>query len=158
MLRTLSAIVTATAAGAAVLLTGGGPAAALDGAPQATPVPGTCSGVVRVGTLTFDPAQVARGGMSGATVKTTNCTGQSQAVTETWTGRFTSASGTGIPQGCPALDPLPRQVTLAPYAQISTTTSYLAFSGCTADRLTVTVRVTQGAVLIAQRSADLIIV
>ncbi|HEY3477658.1 MAG TPA: hypothetical protein VGL02_02060 [Streptomyces sp.] len=155
MLRRLSAPVAAAAAGATVLLTGG-PVMA-DAPSSATPAPSTCSGVVRINSLTFSPAEVAPGGTSAATLKATNCTGVTQSVTETWTARWGSDASGGIPQGCPVLDPLLRGVSFAPYAHNATSTGYLVFAGCTADRLTVTVTLRQGTTLLGQRSADLLI-
>jgi hypothetical protein len=154
VLRQLSAIVTAAAAGA-VLLAGGGPASA-DTPPVATP-PGTCSGVIGIDSLAFDPASVLPGATSDATLTATNCTTLSQSVSETWTARFSSDTGTGIPAGCPVIDPLARPVTFAPAEQVATTTGYLVPSGCTADRLTVTVAVDQNGVQLARASADLLI-
>jgi hypothetical protein len=155
VLRKLSAIVTAAAAGAAVLVAGGGPAMA--GTASAA-LPSTCSGVLRVDSFVFNPAQVARGQSSAATLTATNCTGVTQTVSETWYGRFSSTTSTGIPPGCPVYDPLPLQATFAPHAQVTRATSYLTFAGCTADRLTITVSISQGGVQLAQRNAVLAIV
>ncbi|WP_333770892.1 hypothetical protein [Streptomyces sp. IBSBF 2435] len=154
MLRRLSALVTAAAAVAtATVVSAGGPAAA------ATPPPAPCatSSVVRVDGLAFDPASVPAGGTSTATLAATNCTGQSRTISETWVGRFLSGTSTGIPAGCPVIDPLPRSVTFAPYAQVSTAGSYLVLAGCTADRLRLTVTLSQGGVQLASRTADLLI-
>ena len=154
----LSATVTAVAAGVTMLLAGGGPASA-DAPLPATPPTSTCSGTVGIAIdgLAFDPPAVLPGATSDATLTATNCTDLSQSVTETWTGRFSSASGTGIPEGCPVIDPLARPVTFAPHEQVQTDTSYLVFAGCTADRLTVTVTISQNGVQLAQQSADLVI-
>lgn len=129
------------------------------GTPAAAAVPPTpCPAPVVLGGLAFDPPSVVAGGTSQATLTTTNCTGQTQTVSQTWTGRFLSGSSTGIPAGCPAIDPLPRSVALAPHAQVRTTTGYLVFAGCTADRLRLTVTVSQGGVPLGSRTADLLIV
>jgi hypothetical protein len=154
--RAFSVLATAAAAAAAVAAVPAGPAAAA--APPASGAPcATAAAVLRVGALTWDPPSVPAGGTSAATLTATNCTGQDQTVSETWSGRFLSGSSTGIPSGCPAVDPLPRTVTFAPHARVATTTSYLVFPGCTADRLRLTVTVSQGAVQLASRTADLII-
>lgn len=154
--RRLSAIVTTAAVGAVVLLAGGGPASA-DALPSPTPQPGTCSGTIGIDSFAFDPAVVLPGASSDATLTATNCTGMSQSVTETWTGRFTSATGTGVPAGCPVIDPLARPVTFAPHTQVATATSYLVPSGCAASGLTVTVTISQDGTQLAQGSADLVI-
>jgi hypothetical protein len=158
--RRLFAILTA-AAGILVLLAGAGPAGAAAPAPAhgASPPPSICSGVLRVNGFAFDPASVFAGKSSAAVLTATNCTAQSQVVTETWTGRFSADSGstTGIPPGCPAWDPLPRPVTFGPHEHVTTTTTYTTFTGCTATRLTVTVMITQGGTQLARTSANLVI-
>ncbi|MEV6010506.1 hypothetical protein AB0M29_27275 [Streptomyces sp. NPDC051976] len=154
MLRRLSALL-AAAAGATVLLAGGPVAAAAPAAVTAPPA--TCSGVVRINSLAFSPAQVAPGQTSQAALTATNCTGVTQAVTETWTARWGADASGGVPQGCPILDPFLRSVSFAPYTRVTTSTGYLVLSGCTADRLTVTVTLRQGTTLLGQRSADLVI-
>jgi hypothetical protein len=160
MLRRLFAVLTA-ASGGAVLLAGAGPAgaAAPGSARPDSPPPSICSGVLRVNGFVFDPPSILVGKSSAAALTVTNCTRQSQAVTEAWTGRFggDSSSGTGIPPGCPGLDPLPRPVTLGPHERVTTTTTYMAFTGCTATRLTVTVVITQGGIQLARKSTDLVI-
>ncbi len=114
-----------------------------------------CSGTVRITAFAFQPAEVAPGGSSPATLTAKNCTGTSRTVSETWYGRF-SAPTPGIPAGCPVLDPFLRPVVLAPHAKVATTTTYSVPTGCTATQLAVTVTVTDqtGAVL-AQQTADL---
>lgn len=162
MLRRLFPILTA-AVGSAVLLAGTGPASTADAAAvsarPASPPPSICAGVLRVNSFAFDPPSVFAGKSSAATLTAKNCTGQLQAVTETWTGRFSAdpASGTGIPPGCPVFDPLPRQVTLGPHERVATTTTYTTFAGCTATRLTVTVTITQGGMQLASSSTVLAI-
>ncbi|MFC4031366.1 hypothetical protein ACFO3J_07740 [Streptomyces polygonati] len=149
--RVLASLTAAAALGVAVSVSGAGPAAA-DGAPSPS-----CAQVVRIDSLAFDPAEITAGGTSALELVATNCTGQSQAVSETWAGSWLSATATGIPSGCPVIDPLPRQVTFAPHARVSTTTTYLVFPGCTASALRVTVTVSQAGTQLARRSADLLI-
>ncbi|MYS19744.1 hypothetical protein GA0115240_11267 [Streptomyces sp. DvalAA-14] len=152
-MRRLLAILTAAAGGAALLA-----AAAPAAAHAAVPLPSTCSGVLRVNGFAFDPATVPAGGSAAAALTATNCTGQSQAVTETWTGRFGVDPGSGgIAPGCPVLDPFPRTVTFGPHERITTSTTYTTFAGCTATRLTVTVTITQGGTQLATVSAVLAI-
>lgn len=157
MPRRLSALVTAAAAVAtAAAVSAGGPAAAA--APPTTGAPcASAATVIRIDGLAFDPPSVPAGGTSTATLTATNCTGLDRTVSETWAGRFLSGSSTGYPAGCPAIDPLPRSVTFAPHEQVATSTGYLVFPGCTADRLRLTVTVSQGGVPLASRTADLLI-
>jgi hypothetical protein len=149
--RRILACLTAVAAAGTALLTAGHAAAAT------TTPPTTCSGTVWIGGLAFDPPHVAPGGSSTAALTAANCTGATQTVSETWSGSWLSSSATGIPTGCPAIDPLPRTVTLAPYQKVATATTYLVFPGCTADALRLTVRVSQGGTVLATRTADLVI-
>lgn len=150
MLNRVSAMVAGIAVGATMFL-GGGVASA------AVPSSGTCSGVVGVDGFGFSPAVVAPGESSAATLTATNCTALPQTVSETWAGRYSSSTGTGVPAGCPIIDPLLRGVTFAPHASAATSTTYLALPGCTADRLTVTVTLSQGGVQLGRVSADLLI-
>lgn len=150
--RILASVTAAVAAGAAALLTAG-PAVA---AAPATVPPTTCSGVVRIDGFAFDPPEIAPGGSSTATLAATNCTASSQTVSETWYGTWLSSSGTtGIPSGCPAIDPLPRTVAFAPHQSLGTSSAWYVFPGCTANGLRLTVRITQGPTLLGQAVADL---
>jgi hypothetical protein len=148
VLRKLIAVVTTAAAGTAVLLAGGTASAA-------AVHPATCSGTVQIRGLAFDPNEAPPGGSSDVTLKLRNCTGLSQTVSETWYGRFSSAAAPGIPAGCPVYDPILIQATLPPHARLSRTAPYGSFPGCTADRLTVTVTVSQGATTLGTANADL---
>jgi hypothetical protein len=149
--RVLASLTAAAALGGAVLVSGAGPAVA-DGARAAA-----CPPPIRVNSLAFSPAEITAGGSSDLSLVATNCTGRSQAVTETWAGRWLSSSAAPLPTGCPAIDPLPRQVTFAPYTRVSTTTGYLVLPGCTASGLRVTVTLSQAGTQLAERSADLLI-
>ncbi|WP_405591760.1 hypothetical protein [Streptomyces sp. NBC_01190] len=154
--RVLASLTAVTALGGAALGSGAGPAAA-DGAGPSVPPPTACARVIRINDLTFDPARVTAGETSDLTLDATNCTGQSQAVTETWAGTWLSATTTGVPAGCPVIDPLPRQVTFAPHARTSTVTGYLVFAGCAAAGLRGTVTIEQAGVQLARQSAVLLI-
>lgn len=160
MSRRPSVLVTAAACLAtAAAVTAGGTAAAA--APAAPPTVGTpCASAtpgVRIDSLSFSPPSVPAGGASTVSLVATNCTDQVRTVSETWWGRFMSDSSTGIPAGCPAIDPLGRSVTFAPHERVVTSTSYFVFSGCTADRLRLTVTMAQDGVPPASRTADLLI-
>jgi hypothetical protein len=147
-------VTAAAAACAAVLVATGGQAVA---ASPATPPPTDCIQVIRINSLAFDPAEVSPGGFSDAVLTATNCTGLSQDVTEQWSGRWLAASATGLPTGCPVIDPLIRRVAFEPYAQVSTDLGYTVFPGCTADVLRVTVTLSEAGTQLAQASANLII-
>jgi hypothetical protein len=148
------------AAGSAVLLAGAATpagAASVSAHPDALR-PSYCSGVLRVNSFAFTPWAVGIGQSSSAALSVTNCTWGTQTVIETWTGHFSSNIDPGIPPGCPALDPLPRSVTLAPHEQVTTSTTYNVFPWCTASHLTVTVTISQGSTELARTSADLTII
>lgn len=131
------------------------------GVATASTLPGrshlSCTGVVQITRLAFDPSSVAPGDASTANVTARNCTGTSQQTTATWFGRFIGA-GTGIPTGCPALDPLPQPTAFAPYGTIHASVGYLVPASCTAAQLQVTVQVQQNGTVLAQRSTDLAII
>jgi hypothetical protein len=143
--RTISKASAAVAACAALLLAGGGAtanAATVGTAGSAGPaVAGLCNGGIRVNSFAFSPPAVTAGQGSAANLVITNCSGNAQSLTETWYGRF-SGAGTGIPTGCPVLDPFLRTAVLAPHSVVSASTFYSTFAGCTATQLSVTVTIT----------------
>lgn len=150
--------VTTVAVATGLLFAGGGVAAASSAPGAASPgsAPGVlCAGGVIIDSFAFYPPQVAPGQSSSAVLGVTNCTATTLATTQTWTGRFIGAS-TGIPAGCPVIDPLLRTVSMPPQTEESTVTSYLVLASCTAVELqvTVTIRGTGGATL-AQATAVL---
>lgn len=131
---------------AAALLTASASLALATGTASAAASAGTgaavcsTSSVVVIDGFAFSPATVARGQSSAATLAAHNCTGTSQTVSETWYGKFVSGTGTGIPAGCPVLDPFLRSVTFGPHAAVTTSTVYSTFAGCTATGLQITVK------------------
>ncbi len=153
--RLLAAAGAALAAGAAVLAAGGQAVAA--GAQPLSGPPTVCIQPININSLVFDPAEVSAGGSSQAVLTATNCTGVEQKATETWTGSWLSATSSGLPSGCPVIDPLARQVDFGPFAQVSTGTGYTVPSGCTADALRVTVTLSVAGTQVDQASADLVI-
>jgi hypothetical protein len=133
-MRRLIAIALATLSGLTAPL-------AAPGVVQAAP----CAATVQITSLTFEPPQVTPGQISVANAVVRNCTAQPLTFSVMTTARFLGATS-GIPAGCPALDPLPpQQVTLAGSGTWSGATGYSVFSGCTATALEVTVRVTDPA-------------
>jgi hypothetical protein len=117
----------------------------------------SCSGVVQITELAFNPPAVTPGGMSTANLAARNCTGTSQQTTAVWLGRFVGSSG-GIPPGCPAVDPLPQPASFAPHGVFRASVGYLVPAGCTANELQVTVEIEQGGTVLAQATADLTII
>jgi hypothetical protein len=137
--RTIGAAAALLTASASLALAAGTASAAAGGA---TPAVCSTSNVVVIDGFAFNPATVARGQSSTATLAAHNCTGQTQVVSETWYGKYLSASGTGLPSGCPIIDPLERSVTFGPHAAVSSSTTYSTFPTCTASALQVTVSLT----------------
>jgi hypothetical protein len=124
----------------------------------ATPLPASCSGVIQITSLAFTPPAVAPGGTSTANMAARNCTGVTQQTSILWVGRFVGA-GSGIPPGCPAIDPLPPQpLTFTPHGQVHASLGYLVPASCTATQLQVTVDIEQGSTVLAHRTADLTII
>jgi hypothetical protein len=124
----------------------------------ASRAPASCSGVIQITSLAFTPPAVRPGGTSTANMVARNCTGATQHASVLWLGRFVGP-GTGIPPGCPAIDPLPpAQVTFTPHGQVRGSLGYLVPASCTATQLQVTVVIEQGAVVVAERTADLAII
>jgi hypothetical protein len=143
MLRRYFATAATVAVTSGMLLAAGPAASAATAAPGPVAPPAACvtSAVITVDSFDFSPAQVAPGQSSTANLVTTNCTGVAQQTEQTWVGQYVSTSTTGLPSGCPVIDPLARSVDYTPYQEVLTSGSYLALSGCTANELKVTVRI-----------------
>lgn len=117
----------------------------------------TSASPIVLDSFNFSPASVAPGGESAAILATTNCSNLSVSTSQTWLGQWLSASGTGIPSGCPVIDPLARSAVYAPGQERVDDTGYTVPSGCTANALKVTVRITSGGTTILTVSATLTI-
>ncbi len=129
--------------------------ASVTAVPGAGAVPrGACDRPVLVTTLAFGPSVVAPGGTSTVRLSGRNCSRREQQVTVTWIGTFT-----GDRTGCPAIDPVARALTIPRGAGLRDQQTYLVLSGCAADKLSVTARVTdKTGKRIKQKTADLRIV
>jgi hypothetical protein len=135
-------------------------ATASESAAAATPATACAvSTVIEITHFAFNPTSVFPGQSSTATLTARNCTNVSQQTSETWSGRFVSATGTGLPKGCPVIDPIALSVDFAPLGTNSTSVGYLVPQSCTATQLIVTVDIhgTTG-ILYAQGTAVLNIV
>ncbi|HEY4455919.1 MAG TPA: hypothetical protein VGN81_16525 [Pseudonocardiaceae bacterium] len=116
----------------------------------------SCTGIVQITRFAFNPSSVSPGDSSTANLSARNCTSASQQTTATWFGRFIGAS-TGIPTGCPVLDPLPQPATFAPYGTFHSSVGYLVPASCTASQLQITVQIQQSGTVLAQQSTNLAI-
>jgi cellulase/cellobiase CelA1 len=97
-----------------------------------------CTGTAQIVSLTLDPPTATQGQTSTATLVAQSCTGQSQPVHVQWYGIFQGSSGTGIPPGCPAIDPFLQYLTLPATGVLTTSFGFQVFTGCTATSLRVT--------------------
>jgi hypothetical protein len=154
MFRRLPLLAAIAVLPAGLALAAGGFAAAS----TADATPASCPGVIQITRLAWSPPQVSPGQMSTATVMARNCTGQAQQTSVIWFEHFIG-SGTGIPPGCPAIDPLPPQpANFAPFGRFTTSSGTLVPPSCTATKLEVTFNFDRSGVVIAQKTADLLII
>jgi hypothetical protein len=111
---------------------------AVSGTAAASPsVCSVSSDVIQIASFAFNPSAVVPGGSSTATLTAVNCTDESQQTNQTWSGRFVGSS-TGIPPGCPVIDPISLPVTFPPNGTVSSDVTYSVPSSCTASQLVVT--------------------
>jgi hypothetical protein len=156
--RTLGAAAALLTAAASLAVAAGTASAATAARGGAAPAPCSTASVIAIDGFAFNPATVARGQSSTATLAAHNCTAQTQVVSETWYGKYIG-SGTGVPTGCPVIDPFLRSVSFAPFAAVSTSTTYTTFTGCTASALQITVKLASSSgVALGQATAILNIV
>ena len=159
MVRRIPAVAVALLSAAAVSVGCAEVAAAATAPTAPAPAPAACTSaqIIKITQLAFHPPAVAPGQIATAVLSAVNCTNQTQQTSATWSGRFLGAS-TGIPAGCPAIDPLALPMNFAPHAQLTGSVGYLVPASCTATDLQVTVLIYKQGVLLAQRSADLPII
>jgi hypothetical protein len=115
-----------------------------------------CTGTIQIDSLAFTGSTPVNSGDIAGIAQ--NCTNQAQSTTVTWVGRFTGP-GTGIPAGCLAIDPFVQPANFAPLGQVTTSTAYRIFAGCTATGLQVTATIVAatGGTVLAQQTANLVI-
>lgn len=119
--------------------------------------PPTCTGTAQINSFAFNPPVVNAGQSSTASAVVQNCTGQPIQASATWTARYIG-SGSGIPPGCPAIDPVALNVALPANGKATTGLGYSTFAPCTATGLQATVTITSGGSTLASRTATLTIV
>lgn len=148
---------------ASLVLTCAAAVSAVGGAAQAAQAPAAapaaCSSsaqTIDLAALTWQPPAVFPGQSSVATATAINCTTVTQTASAEWLGRFVGP-GTGLPAGCPVIDPLITSLTLPPGASATSSVGYLVPGGCSATGLIVTVKILQNGVVVSSRSAELII-
>jgi hypothetical protein len=146
----LLAVVTAAVPMAAILAPGA--------ASAATAAP-ACSGTIAIEQFAFNPSSVPAGQRSTLSLVAQNCTNQTLQGQVISFGRYTWP-GTGLPPGCPAIDPVSLPFTLAPGALYTTTGQEGdTFPNCQATGLQATVEFSVSNVgTVAQATASLVIV
>ena len=117
-----------------------------------------CTGTVQVTSFSFDPSRVSPGGRSTATLTVQNCTSTAVSVSATWFGRFTAPGVTGIPTGCPAIDPIVQQSNIAPNGTATQSMGFSTFAQCTASELDAVVNLSAGGTTVGSFTAPLTIV
>ena len=124
------------------ILAGSGPAAAAARS-GAHPAPLVCATAtpIELDGFAFAPPEVTPGNSATADLITTNCTAGTLVTEEEWTAQWLPPTGTGLPAGCPVIDPLMRPVTYAPGQELAENTAYLVPAGCRAAGLAVTVQI-----------------
>jgi cellulase/cellobiase CelA1 len=148
--RLLLAVVTAMLPIAAILALGAANAATATAA---------CSGDIAIEQFAFNPASVPAGQTSTLSLVAQNCTNQTLQGMVTRFTEFTGP-GTGLPQGCPEVDPIALPFTLAPGASYTNSQQQGdTISGCEATGMTATVEFSVNNVgTVAQATANLVVV
>ena len=116
----------------------------------------TCTGTVQIDSFAFNPPAVNAGQSSTATVVAENCTGQPIQAFATWSARYTG-SGTGIPPGCPVIDPVQLNLALPANGQGTSSLGFSTFAMCSATGLQAMVTISSGGVTLATQTATLTI-
>jgi Cellulose binding domain len=121
---------------AALLLTvpilGGTAAAATTGASATA----SCTGTIDITQISMTPASITPGQSATLNFTAVNCTAQTVTTNLVEYGRFLGpSSSTGVPQGCPVIDPIAPAVTFAPNGTYTGTIGYQTFAQCTATSL-----------------------
>ncbi|MBO0867089.1 MAG: cellulose binding domain-containing protein [Micromonosporaceae bacterium] len=119
--------------------------------------PADCTGTVQVTSFTFDPPEISPGGRSTATLVLQNCTSTAVTAQAIWFGQYSTPGVSGIPAGCPAIDPIVMTANLAPNGTATQTEPYLTFSQCTATHLDAIVNLSAGGTSLGQFKAPLTI-
>jgi hypothetical protein len=154
MLRKPLMLLAAAPVGLLLLSTGALPATAAGAAPASAV--STCSGVVEITHLAFNPKAVPPGRSSTVYLTAVNCTDQPQQTSATWLAKFTGGSG-GHPVGCPEIDPFSQGTDFSAGGKVHSKTGYEVPSGCDARHLQVTVRFSQGGTTLTSRTTALTI-
>lgn len=154
LLKPLRLLVAATPVCLLVFAAGALPATTASAAPVAAS--SSCSGVIRITHLAFNPDSAPPGQSSTVYLTAVNCTGTGQQTSATWLGKFTGGSG-GSPVGCPEIDPHAQTADFSPHATFTSKATYDVPYGCDARHLRVTVRFSKGGTVLTHRTASLTI-
>jgi Cellulose binding domain len=119
----------------------------------------TCVNGIAIKQFSFSPASVPAGQTSTLTLVLANCTSQTIQGNTSWYGHYTWA-GSGIPPGCPVIDPIAFPYTITPGGTYTQTEQEGdTIEGCQATGLTANVNVSVDGVTgtAATASASLVI-
>jgi hypothetical protein len=116
--------------------------------------PSSCAGVIRITHLAFKPSAVRPGGSSTAYLTAVNCTNETQDASATWLGKFTRGLGGGT-AGCPEIDPFSQPADFSPGGTFKSHTGYTDPGGCYARELQITVKISEGATVLAEKTTHL---
>lgn len=118
-----------------------------------------CSSDIYIGQFAFYPPSIPAPGSSTLSLTFLNCTNQPLSGQMIFFGQWTW-QGTGVPPGCPVIDPVRMPYEAGPGTLENLLRPYSTFAGCAATRLQVTVQFTVNGVVgpVAQATATLTIV
>jgi hypothetical protein len=124
-------------------------AAAAGAAPRVESVACSVSATIEITHFAFKPSTVVAGDAATAYLVAQNCTNKRQKTSTTWIAQWINSSvspGTG----CPVIDPFGGSADFKPFGTYKTKVSYDIPADCTAAGLQVTVKISEGATVLAQ--------
>ncbi len=146
------------AAPIALLVAGNQPIAlAAVGRAQTASVACSVEATIEITHLAFKPSPVIAGQSTTAYLVAQNCTNKVENTTTTWLAQWVDTSDV-VPTNCPAIDPFSGSAKFKPYGTYKAKATYDVPADCTAAGLQVTVRISKGGVVLAQRPAQVQIV
>lgn len=107
--------------------------------------------------LSLMPSPVIAGESTTAHLVARNCTNKVQNTSATWLAEWIDTNEIA-PTNCPVIDPFGGSAKFKPYGTYKAKTTYDVPADCTASGLQVTVKISQGGAVLAQRSAEVEIV
>jgi hypothetical protein len=115
-----------------------------------------CGGHVRITSFGWQPSDVRPGDSATVAVTAQNCKHRELSASVEWIGQY-AGIGTGLPDGCPVIDPVSTPVTLPSKDSARAQLGFNILPGCSATGLTETVRLLSNGTVLATASATLTI-